>query len=139
MHHAQFRLPSRLALLQVQSLRSTLCSLPYVADMFSSTPCIVCVGELHGSPLVRLSLETLGRFNFTPIPLLEFTRDHVLPWLDDPDTSVRKAATLTAAHILNRHVSEDNKRPARNPVRYHMKISGITNRQSQRSWSLANH
>ena len=74
-------------------------------------------GELHGSPLVRLSLETLGRFNFTPIPLLEFTREHVLPWLDDTDTSVRKAATLAAAHILNRHVSEDSKRPTPNPVR----------------------
>jgi len=77
----------------------------------------VVVGELHGSPLTRLSLETLGRFNFTPIPLLEFTRDHVLPWLDDPDTAVRKAATLAAAHILNRHVTEDNKRLTRHPVR----------------------
>ena len=66
---------------------------------------------------MRLSLETLGRFNFTPIPLLEFTREHVLPWLDDPDTSVRKAATLAAAHILNRHVSEDSKRLTPNPVR----------------------
>ena len=65
---------------------------------------------------MRLSLETLGRFNFTPIPVLEFTRDHVLPWLDDPDTSVRKAATLAAAHILNRHVYKDNKRPTPNPV-----------------------
>ena len=66
---------------------------------------------------MRLSLETLGSFNFTPIPLLEFVRDHVLPWLDDQDISVRKAAALAAARILNRHVSDDLKRPSRHPVR----------------------
>ena len=73
-------------------------------------------GELHGSPLARLALETLGSFNFGPIGLLEFAREHVLQWLDDADISVRKAAALCAARILNRHVTE-TKRPARHLVR----------------------
>ena len=73
-------------------------------------------GELHGSPLARLSLETLGSFNFGPISLLEFAREHVLQWLDDADISVRKAAALCAARILNRHVTE-TKRPVRHLVR----------------------
>ena len=78
--------------------------------------CHLCAGELHGSPLARLSLETLGSFNFGPISLLEFAREHVLQWLDDADISVRKAAALCAARILNRHVTE-TKRPVRHLVR----------------------
>lgn len=38
-------------------------------------------GELHGAPLTRLALETLGGFNFGPAPLLPFAAEHVLPYL----------------------------------------------------------
>jgi hypothetical protein len=61
---------------------------------------------LHGPSLIRLALDTLGSFNFGQHNLLLFVRDHVVLFLDDNEVSVRKAAVLAAARILNRHASE---------------------------------
>ena len=42
-----------------------------------------------------------------PHPLLEFVRDHVVPFLDDNDPAIRRAAALAACRVLEafvRHV-----------------------------------
>lgn len=73
-------------------------------------------GELHGTPLTRLALETLGSFHFGPISLLEFVRDHVIGYLDEAEVSIRKAAALASARILNRHATEETHKAARHLV-----------------------
>lgn len=73
-------------------------------------------GELHGAPLTRLALETLGGFNLGTAPLLPFAAEHVLPYLDEPDVSIRKAAALAAARILSRSAQEDASKPLRQLV-----------------------
>lgn len=61
-------------------------------------------GDLQGSPLIRLALQTLGGFSLVPHPLLEFVRDHVVPYLDDPEPPTRRAAALATCRIIERHV-----------------------------------
>ena len=62
-------------------------------------------GELQGAALTRLALQTLGSFDFGSMRLLDFVRDHVTPFLDDPDVSVRRAAAAAAAKVLHRAAS----------------------------------
>ena len=57
----------------------------------------MCAGELQGAALTRLALQTLGSFDFGSMRLLDFVRDHVTLFLDDPDVSVRRAAAAAAA------------------------------------------
>lgn len=62
-------------------------------------------GELQGAALTRLALQTLGSFDFGSMRLLDFVRDHVTLFLDDPDVSVRRAAAAAAAKVLHRAAS----------------------------------
>ena len=64
----------------------------------------VTTGELQGAALTRLALQTLGGFNLVPHQLLDFVRDYVVPYLDDNDASLRRAAALAACHVLEEHV-----------------------------------
>jgi len=65
-------------------------------------------GELQGIPLLRLALHTLGSFDLTSHPLLDFTKDHVVPYLDDNDASIRRCAALAACHIVEQSVHYTN-------------------------------
>jgi len=65
----------------------------------------MCAGELQGAALTRLALQTLGSFDFGSMRLLDFVRDHVTLFLDDPDVSVRRAAAAAAAKVLHRAAS----------------------------------
>jgi FKBP12-rapamycin complex-associated protein len=62
-------------------------------------------GELQGAALTRLALQTLVSFDFGSARLLDFVRDHVTPYLDDSDVSVRRAAAAAAAAVLHRTAS----------------------------------
>ena len=62
-------------------------------------------GELQGAALTRLALQTLGSFDFGSMRLLDFVRDHVTLFLDDPDVSVRRAAAAASAKVLHRAAS----------------------------------
>lgn len=69
---------------------------------FLSTP---DAGELQGAALTRMALQTLAQFTFVPHTLLDFIRDHVIPCLDNPDPSIRKAAVVAACHGIEDHVT----------------------------------
>ena len=111
LHQAVEALPELLprvqrALLDLLSL--ALARRPYNA---TTSPAAVSVlqqalanGDLQGSALIRLALHTLAMFSLVPHPLLDFVRDHVLPYLEDPEPSTRRAAALAACSILQRHV-----------------------------------
>ena len=73
------------------------------ALFLSGSGCLA--GELQGAALIRLTLQTLGSFDFGSTRLLEFVRDHVTPYLDDGDVCVRKAAAAAAAAVLHRTAS----------------------------------
>lgn len=62
-------------------------------------------GELQGAALTRMALQTLAQFTFVPHTLLDFIRDHVIPCLDNPDPSIRKAAVVAACHGIEDHVT----------------------------------
>ena len=64
------------------------------------------VGELQGPALIRVALLTLGTFDFGEYNLLEFVRDHVMSYLDDPDVSIRRSSAAAAAQVLQRHVAK---------------------------------
>ena len=67
--------------------------------------------DLQGNALTKLALQTLGSFELSSHPLLDFTRDHVVPFLDDHDPSVRRSAALAVCHVLEqsvRHISVSN-------------------------------
>ena len=59
-------------------------------------------GHVQDGALTRLALDTLGSFNFGSIALLPFAAEHVLPYLDDPEVHIRKAAALAAVRVLSR-------------------------------------
>ena len=63
-------------------------------------------GELQGPALIRVALLTLGTFDFGQFNLLEFVRDHVMTYLDDPDVSIRRSSAAAAAQVLQRHVAK---------------------------------
>jgi len=97
----------------VQSLLLDLLSLVLARRPFSSNTQAYIVhalqaalvnGDLQGPPLTRLALQTLGNFSLAPHPLLDFVRDHVVPFLDDPEPPTRRAAVLATCHIIERHV-----------------------------------
>lgn len=53
-------------------------------------------------PLVMLALETLGSFPLPDFILLGFCRAHVLPFLTDRDSNLRKQAAITCTRLLLR-------------------------------------
>lgn len=73
---------------------------------------------MHEGALTRLALDTLGSFNFGSISLLHFAAEHVLPYLDDQEVHIRKAAALAAVRILSRAAAADAARPARQLVSF---------------------
>ncbi len=46
-----------------------------------------------------------GTFEFGGIQLLEFMRDHILAYTEDPDKEIRQAAVLAACRVLERHAA----------------------------------
>jgi hypothetical protein len=46
-----------------------------------------------------------GTFELGGIQLLEFMRDHILAYTDDPDKEIRQAAVLAACRVLERHAA----------------------------------
>ena len=75
----------------------------YVAEV---SPSVWRAGELQGPALIRVALLTLGTFDFGQYNLLEFVRDHVMTYLDDPDVSIRRSSAAAAAQVLQRHVAK---------------------------------
>ena len=69
-------------------------------------PFVLLAGELQGPALIRVALLTLGTFDFGQYNLLEFVRDHVMIYLDDPDVSIRRSSAAAAAQVLQRHVAK---------------------------------
>jgi len=69
-------------------------------------PFVLCAGELQGPALIRVALLTLGTFDFGQYNLLEFVRDHVMTYLDDPAVSIRRSSAAAAAQVLQRHVAK---------------------------------
>ncbi len=69
-------------------------------------PLVLSAGELQGPALIRVALLTLGTFDFGQYNLLEFVRDHVMTYLDDPDVSIRRSSAAAAAQVLQRHVAK---------------------------------
>ena len=67
---------------------------------------VLRAGELQGPALIRVALLTLGTFDFGQYNLLEFVRDHVMTYLDDPDVSIRRSSAAAAAQVLQRHVAK---------------------------------
>jgi FKBP12-rapamycin complex-associated protein len=65
----------------------------------------LAASELQGAPRVRLALNTLGSFDFGKVSLLEFVRDHILPFIDDGDKEVRQSAALACCRVLERHAA----------------------------------
>ena len=110
---------------RVQALLLDLLSLVLARRPFSpATPAAtvsalqqaLAAGELQGSTLTRLALQTLGTFSWTPHPLLGFVRDHVTPFLDDNDGAVRRAAAVAACHVLEQHVQHSRRPGGRLPA-----------------------
>ena len=75
----------------------------YTAEVY---PLVSSAGELQGPALIRVALLTLGTFDFGQYNLLEFVRDHVMTYLDDPDVSIRRSSAAAAAQVLQRHVAK---------------------------------
>ena len=84
---------------------------------FHSERSLCHAGELQGPALIRIALLTLGTFDFGQCKLLEFVRDHVMTYLDDPDVSIRKSAAAAAAQVLQRHVARQTQLQERASVR----------------------
>eukprot|EP00198_Chlamydomonas_reinhardtii_P008241 XP_001697578.1 target of rapamycin, growth-regulatory PI3K-like protein kinase [Chlamydomonas reinhardtii] len=59
---------------------------------FAALSAAIAAGELQGNALTKLALQTLGTFDLGGIQLLEFMRDHILAYTDDPDKEIRQAA-----------------------------------------------
>lgn len=71
----------------------------------SHVPCPRPAGDLQGGALTKLALQTMGNFEFGGVNLLEFMRDHILPYLDDQDKEIRQAAVLACCRVLERHAA----------------------------------
>ncbi|KAI9209819.1 armadillo-type protein [Polychytrium aggregatum] len=56
--------------------------------------------DLRDVDNIVLALEILGNFNFSGCPLNEWACEAVMPYLDDENSSIRLAATLTAGNIM---------------------------------------
>ncbi|GIL44136.1 hypothetical protein Vafri_1666 [Volvox africanus] len=72
---------------------------------FAALSAAIAAGELQGNALIKLALQTLGTFDFGGIQLLEFMRDHILLYTEDPDKEIRQAAVLAACRVLERHAA----------------------------------
>ena len=62
------------------------------------------LGTARGVPrdLLCLALHTLGGFDFSGVPLLPFTREVLMLYLDDDDAAVRLEAALACCRVLVR-------------------------------------
>ena len=56
-------------------------------------------GVTHGDPEIALALHTLGSFDFKGYTLNEFVRDVALPYVQNYNAEIRKAAALTCCQI----------------------------------------
>ncbi|GLC61314.1 hypothetical protein PLESTB_001742500 [Pleodorina starrii] len=72
---------------------------------FAALSAAIAAGELQGNALIKLALQTLGTFDLGGIQLLEFMRDHILAYTEDPDKEIRQAAVLAACRVLERHAA----------------------------------
>ncbi|BDA44527.1 Serine/threonine-protein kinase TOR [Coccomyxa sp. Obi] len=89
----------------------------------------VAHGELQGAALTRLALQTLVSFDFGSARLLDFVRDHVTPYLDDADVSVRRAAAAAAAAVLHRTASvTPGSRAAIHPQAHTLAVEAVVSR-----------
>eukprot|EP00887_Chlorella_sp_A99_P006163 scaffold3.g6163.t1 len=88
----------------------------------------LAAGELQGAAQTRLALATLATFTFVPYPLLDFARDYVLPYLDDNDALIRRAAALAACHVVEQHVMYSQRPGSRLPSAEHRAIDKIVQR-----------
>ena len=84
----------------------TACTVQWSDINAISGPTGCCAGELQGPALIQVALLTLGTFDFGQCNLLEFVRDHVMTYLDDPDVSIRRSSAAAAAQVLQRHVAK---------------------------------
>jgi serine/threonine-protein kinase mTOR len=55
--------------------------------------------------LIKLALETIGKFEFGQLLLLEFMRDHILPYMEDNDKEIRQAAAMACCKVLERYAA----------------------------------
>ena len=119
---------------RVQSMLLDLLSLvlarkPISSSASSSTlqtlQAALAAGELQGAAMTRLALATLGSFSFVPYPLLDFVRDYVLPYLDDNDAAIRKAAALAACHVVEQHVLYSRRPGGKIPSAEHRAIDKV--------------
>lgn len=85
-------------------------------------------GDLQGPALTRLALHTLGGFSLVPHPLLDFVRDHVAPYLEDPEPPTRRAAALASCRVLERHVRHFRSSGARLPSSEQRAIDRVVQR-----------
>ena len=79
---------------------------------FQALSLALASGEAQGNALVRLSLQTISRFDFGAVGLLDFMRDHILPYVDDADKDIRQLAVLACCRVLERHAAESKRREA---------------------------
>lgn len=96
------------------------------AGSVPSSPAPMPPAEAPLPAQVRLALATLATFDLSPHPLLGFVRDYVLPYLDDNDPAVRRAAALAACHVVELHVHCGGGRPdARLPSSEHRAVDKV--------------
>ena len=65
-------------------------------------------GEIQGAALTHLALQTFASFSLIPHQLLDFVKDFVMPYLDDPDSAIRRDAALAVSQIVQRHAEYGN-------------------------------
>lgn len=62
-------------------------------------------GDIQGSALIRLALQTFAEFSLIPHQLLDFVKDFVMPYLEDQDPAIRRDAALAVSQIAQRHAN----------------------------------
>ncbi|GAB2292090.1 hypothetical protein Dimus_026338 [Dionaea muscipula] len=78
---------------------------PAVIVRGSAMSAPLLVSDLSSPALVQLALQTLALFNFKGHDLLEFSRESVLPYLEDEDGATRKDAALCCCRLMTNFFS----------------------------------
>ena len=119
LHKAVDSLPVLLP--KVQSLLLDLLSLaltrrPFFPTASASTVQVLQAalvqGEVQGTALIRLALQTLANFSLIPHQLLDFVKNFVMPYLDEADPAIRRDAALAISRIIERHARYGEKNPS---------------------------
>ncbi|GAB2218008.1 hypothetical protein Droror1_Dr00001223 [Drosera rotundifolia] len=71
----------------------------------SATSMSLPVSDISSPSRIQLALRTLAHFNFKGHDLLEFSRESVLPYLEDEDGAKRKDAALCCCILLTKSFS----------------------------------